>query len=117
MTKIDILFFPFPDYMFNHFGGFCTFSGGRYRVIIDNRQPEQLQQRFLKHEFGHIMCGHLLSSDPEPEYLSPEFDAREAEADAYADAMSEAEYAALLSLSTQKHLDSLPDCVPEVLPA
>ena len=116
MTKIDILFFPFPDYMHNKFGGFATYAGGRYKVIIDNRHPEQLQQRFLMHEFAHIMLNHILSSDPEPEYDTPEFYAREAAADDYADNMTDAEYAALLSVSTQKHLDTLPEGMPEQLP-
>ena len=116
MTKIDILFFPFPAYLRNHFGGFATYAGGRYKIVIDRSQPEELQQRFLKHEYGHIMCGHL-SSDTEPEYGTPEFDAREAEADAYADNMTDTEYNVLLSLSTREYLDTLPKGMPEVVPA
>lgn len=119
MTKIDILYFPFPDYMHGHFGGFATYCAAdkRYKVLIDNRQPEELQLRFLRHEYGHIMLGHLTSADPEPEYDTPEFDAREKAADDYADAMTEAEFSALLSLSAQVHLDTLPDGVPEVMPS
>ena len=111
---IDILYFPFPDYMHDHFGGFATYAGGRYRILIDNRQPEELQLRALKHEYSHIMLGHLFTAAPE--YPSPEFDAQEAAADAYADAMTEAEFSALLSMSEKVYRDTLPDCLPAQLP-
>lgn len=114
MKLIDILYFPFPDYMYNHFGGFASYNAAdkRFRVIIDSRQPEELQMRFLKHEYGHIMCGHILSAESEPADGS-----WETAADAYADAMTEAEFSVLLSLSNQVHLDGLPEGMPEVIPA
>ena len=115
MKLIDVLYFPFPDYLHGHFGGFATYSGGRYRVIIDNRQTEERQRHFLRHEYGHIMLGHIHAA--EPEYDTPEYDAREAAADAYAEAMTDAEFSVLLSLSAQVHLDKLPEGLPEVMPA
>ena len=116
MTKFDILYFPFPEYLRGHYGGFVSYSNGRFRIIIDRSQSEEFQQRTLKHEYGHIMLGHVLSHDPEPDYDSPEYDAREAEADAYADNMPDSEYDLLLSLSRKKYLDTLPEGMPEQLP-
>jgi Zn-dependent peptidase ImmA (M78 family) len=116
MTKIDILFFPFPAYMHNRLGGFVTYSGGRCLIAIDRSQPEEVQQHCLKHEFGHIMLNHILSDDPEPEYGTPEFYARENEADEYAHNMTDAEFNVLLSMSGKKYLDTLPEGMPEQLP-
>ena len=110
---IAIAYMPFPDGIHEHFAGFATYSHEKkqYQIIINSRYPEERQKRSLKHEYGHIMLGHILSSDPEPEYPSPEFDAREAAADEYADNMTDAEFDALYSISKKIYHDKFPEVV------
>lgn len=103
MKLIQILFCPFPEGAHNKLYGVTRLYNGQYQILIDNLQPEERQQRTLRHEYAHMMLGHLKSTEPEPEYPSPEYDAREKAADDYADAMTEAEFSALLYLSDIKH--------------
>ena len=108
MKLIDIAYVPFPDEVHGKIAGATTRNEQkhRYQILIDNRYPAEFQQRCLRHEYGHIMLGHL-EMEIEPEYGTPEFDAREAEADAYADAMPESEFNALLSISNIVHHEAV----------
>ena len=107
MKLIDIAYVPFPDAAHGKLFGVTTRNEQkhRYQILIDNRNPAEVQQRCLRHEYGHIMLGHL--EEPEPEYPSPEHDAMEKAADDYADAMPESVFNTLLSISSIVHHEAV----------
>lgn len=111
MKLIDVAFVPFPEAVHGKMAGVATRNEQkhRYQILIDNLNPAEVQQKCLRHEYGHIMLGHL--EEPEPEYPSPEFDAREKAADDYADSMPDSVFNTLLSISNIVHRDKVPEVV------
>ena len=67
MKLIDVAFVPFPEAVHGKMAGVATRNEQkhRYQILIDNLNPAEVQQKCLRHEYGHIMLGHL--EEPEPE--------------------------------------------------
>ena len=74
-----------------------TLSGG-YVIAINTIKPAEEQTRTLKHELAHIVLGHVLDERTETDksYLE-NLDAVEAEADCYADQMTDDEFLELMT--------------------
>ena len=98
MIMFVILYIPFPDEAHNIIGGMIQFNEKtkQYNILIDSRQSEEQQLFTLKHEFGHVMLGHLEDSS-KPTII------KESEADDYAHAMTDAFFDAFMSLSEVIH--------------
>ena len=98
MTLFIIAYTPFPDDAHNIARGIIRFNSKtkQYNILIDSRQSEEQQLFTLKHEFGHVMLGHLEDSS-KPTTI------KESEADDYAHAMTDAFFDAFMSLSEVIH--------------
>ena len=94
MVLFDVLFAPFPDEAHNYARGLVDYDEEkkRFNIAVDTRQSEEQQLFTLKHEFAHIMVGHVFGSD-KPITI------RESEADDYANKMTDSMFESLLSLS------------------
>ena len=94
MTLFIIAYTPFPDDAHNTIGGMVRYNvkTKQYNILIDSRQSEEQQLFTLKHEFGHIMLGHM--EDPHKPTSVKEY-----EADNYAHSMTDAFFNAFMTLS------------------
>jgi len=91
MEKITLCYAAFPG-IANAFGGLTRISpSGKVSILINTGRTDEEQKRTLKHEFSHIILGHLWDDRIHGEDLSylddnPEV---EDEADRYADQMTD----------------------------
>ena len=94
MILFIIAYIPFPDDVHDNAAGLVQFNEQtkQYIILIDSRQPAAEQIFTLKHEFGHIMLGHM--EDP-----GKPTSVKEHEADNYAHSMTDAFFNAFMSLS------------------
>ena len=99
MEKITLCYAVFPV-IANAFGGLTRISpSGKVSILINTGRTDEEQKRSLKHEFSHIILGHLWDDRIHGEDLSyiddhPEV---EEEADRYADQMTDETLAELVS--------------------
>lgn len=89
MKHFKLEYMPFPAEAQGFVFGLISCAGRVPRIIIDSTRDEQTQRQALRHELAHLMLGHIDNQDAALEAL-------EAEADAAAANMTEAELEALL---------------------
>lgn len=104
MTPFSLKYVPFPEDLHGKIPGFTVVKGNDYFILIDSNMPESEQTHILKHELAHIVLNHQELTKPVEEIntfgddmFGPGWLTREAEADAYADAMTDQEFQTLLS--------------------
>lgn len=104
MTPFFLKYVPFPKDLHGRVPGFTVNQGNNFFILIDSTISENEQTRILKHEFAHIILKHLDQTKPvesidtfEDDMFGPGWLTREAEADTYADAMTDQEFQTLLS--------------------
>lgn len=103
MTHFDLIFLQFPEVIQGEVFGATQYKGDHYTVTIDSSQSEEIQRQTLKHELSHIKLGHFESD--------MDIRAVEAEADLYADQMSDEELSYLMTFCDRRkelsgHYDS-----------
>lgn len=89
MESFTLIYRPFPPDCGGDVHGIISGAGERAMIIIDSAQDEQTQQRALRHELAHLALNHLSDFERTVEQL-------EAEADDYAERMSESEFEELM---------------------
>lgn len=89
MQAFTLIYKPFPAECCGEVHGIISGAGGRVRIIIDSNQDEQTQRHALRHELAHLACGHLSDNVRTVRQL-------EAEADEYAERMTDAEFNELM---------------------
>lgn len=87
MTQYRLKYMPFPAEAQGVYG-FISGAGRFPLIVIDSNQDADTQRHALRHELAHLALKHLDSSAPLAEI--------EAEADAYAGRMTDAEFARLM---------------------
>ena len=88
MQAFTLIYKPFPAECAGAVRGILSAAGGRVRIVIDSNQDEQTQRHALRHELAHLVLNHLDDARSIEEI--------EAEADAYADRMTDSEFAELM---------------------
>lgn len=86
--KFSITYRPFPVECGGNVYGISCESNGQIRIIIDSNQDERTQQHALRHELAHIVLNHFDDQRSIEDI--------EAEAEAYADQMTDKEFTALM---------------------
>lgn len=89
MKNFKLEYRPFPAEAQGVIFGFISSEGRVPRIMIDSTRDEQTQRKALRHEIAHLMLGHV-------DNLGAALGELEAEADAAAANMTEAELEALL---------------------
>lgn len=91
MQNFRLIYKPFPPEFHGQIGGVTGGKpGGRLTVLIDSTLSEAERKKTLKHELAHIALGHFLDTEQR------EVMELEAEADAKADSMTDAELNSLM---------------------
>lgn len=111
MQSFRLYYWDFPDAMHNKVGAVTVRQNDDLIVMIDSSQPEGTQNHFLRHELAHIALNHLSMQPPGDASDYDGFidsESLEAEADAYADRMTEEELNQLMQYA--KEIRSI--CVP-----
>lgn len=94
MQDFRIIYKPFPPEFHGQIGGVTGGKpGGRLTVLIDSLLSEKEQKKTLKHELAHIILNHFELDDRDIEEI-------EAEADAKAAIMTDAEMEALVKMAS-----------------
>lgn len=94
MQNFRIRFKPFPPEVHGLIGGVTGGKpGGMLTVLIDSTLPEDEQKKTLKHELAHIFLNHFDQDERDIEDI-------EAEADATAASMTDAEMERLLKMAS-----------------
>ncbi len=83
-----LVYRPFPADCGGMVPGLLSGAGGRLLIAIDSNQDTETQARALRHELAHLVLNHLEDERPLREL--------EAEADMYADQMTETEFSELM---------------------
>lgn len=83
-----LVYRPFPANCGGMVPGLLSGAGGRLLIAIDSNQDTETQARALRHELAHLVLNHLEDERPLREL--------EAEADMYADQMTETEFSELM---------------------
>ncbi len=83
-----LVYRPFPADCGGMVPGLLSGAGGRLLIAIDSNQDTATQARALRHELAHLVLNHLEDERPLREL--------EAEADMYADQMTETEFSELM---------------------
>lgn len=100
MHQFGICYFPFPDGLSGNLCGSVMRQKGHIVVFIDSRLSEAQKKRTLKHELSHIVLNHFDIPYPgdgiEFEKGFYRSEAQEAEADQYAEQMTEMELSKLM---------------------
>ena len=99
MVHFKLCYYEFPPSIHGKARA-CVFrKNGHVIIIIDSLLPKDQQEKSLKHELAHLALDHLINTPPKDAdiYLGCiESDTLEAEADKYAEAMTQEEYEALM---------------------
>lgn len=118
MTHFDLIFLQFPEEIQGIIPGLTQCKGDHCTVLIDNSQSEEIQRKTLRHELSHIRLGHFDEDRTESDqaYLR-NIQSIEAEADLYADQMSEEELSYLMTFCDRRkdlsgHFDSELSFIP-----
>ena len=100
MQQFRICYFPFPEDLSGNIFGSVMRQKGHIVVFIDSRLSDDQKTRTLKHELAHIILNHF--DEPYPDD-GIEFDdgfyrseSQEAEANQYAEHMTEMELSKLM---------------------
>ncbi len=99
MMHFKLYYHEFPASVHGNARAFVMKKDGYAMIVIDSQLPKDQQERSLKHELAHLSLNHLIrplpkDADPECKYIESE--SWEAEADRYAEAMTQEEYEALM---------------------
>ncbi len=97
--KFKLFYCSFPDRIRKNARAFIMQQDGYAAIFIDSLLPQDQQERSLRHELAHLSLNHLtrpLPMDAEIDCKYIESEAWEAEADRYAEAMTQEEYEALM---------------------
>ena len=92
MQAFTLIYKPFPAECAGAVHGILSAAGGRVRIVIDSNQDEQTQRHALRHELAHLALNHL----DDARSIARSIEEIEAEADAYADRMTDSEFAELM---------------------
>ena len=102
MNKFNLIYQPFPEEIQGLIPGFAGHRGDDYTILIDSTQPEEKQAWTLRHELSHLWLGHLDDDEKRTEtsqaYLE-NIDEIEAEANHYADQMTDEELSYLMTFA------------------
>ena len=97
MQNFRLIYKPFPPEIHGQIGGITGGKpGGRLTVMIDSTLTEEEQKKTLKHELAHIALGHLEDDRANRANYLKNVMELEAEADAKAGSMTEAEFNSLM---------------------
>ena len=100
MQQFKICYIPFPDVLSGNLYGSVVRKKGHIVVFIDSRLSDDQKNRTLKHELSHIVLNHFDIPYPgdgiEFEKGFYRSEAQEAEADKYAEQMTEMELSKLM---------------------
>ena len=99
MEKIKLFYAAFPSPA-DALGGLTRISpSGKVSIMINSGRTEEEQKKILKHEFSHIILGHLWDDRVHGDDLSYHDDHPEIEDEAnqYADQMTDETLAELVS--------------------
>ena len=89
MTKFKLYYRKFPDGAHGVIHGYARMKEGYAVILIDSRLPEEQQKHTLRHELAHLWLNHFDDTDIG-------IAAIEAEADRFADEMTQEEFQNLM---------------------
>ena len=101
MNKFNLIYQPFPEEIQGLIPGFTGHREDDYTVFIDSTQTEEKQDLTLRHELSHLWLGHLdedKRTETSQAYLD-NIDEIEAEANNYADQMTDEELSYLMTFA------------------
>jgi len=104
MMKFKLFYFKFPEKVHGNARALVRLQDGYAAIFIDSQLPKDQQERSLKHELAHLALDHLIKpmpDDADPECLYIESETLEAEADRYAEEMTQEEYVSLMQWAIQ----------------
>ena len=100
MMKFKLFYCEFPASVHGNARGFVIHKNGKVAIFIDNQLPKDQQEMALKHELAHLSLNHLIRPLPKDADVDSngyiESETLEAEADRYAEEMTQEEYEALM---------------------
>ena len=99
MMKFRLLYREFPDDMHGKARAFVLLKGDHAIICIDSWLPNEQQEKSLRHELAHLWLDHLikpLPADADPDARFIDSESLEAEANRYAEAMTQDEFNALM---------------------
>ena len=100
MMKFKVYYHEFPASIHGNVRAFVLKQDGYAMIVIDSQLPKNQQEKALKHELAHLSLDHMISplpkdADTKCGYII-DSEVWEAEADKYAEAMTQEEYEALM---------------------
>lgn len=99
MIRFKLFYYEFPASIHGKARACVLLKGDHAVIIIDSLLPKDQQERSLKHELAHLWLNHLFRPVPDDADIYKghiDSDKWEAEADRYAEAMTQEEYEALM---------------------
>ena len=100
MQKFGLLYCEFPESLRGLVRGGVIHRKGHYLVCVDSTQTEPDQNFTLRHELAHILLNHFEAEYPgDGQFIDSGFyvsESQEAEANEYAEQMTEAELSQLM---------------------
>ena len=99
MQHFKLFYHDFPANIHGKARACLMQQDGYAMILIDSLLPQDQQNKSLRHELAHLVLDHLIrplpaDADPDAGYIESE--SLEAEADRYAEAMSQDEFNALM---------------------
>ena len=112
MQRFNLLYWDFPESLHNQVGGWTINQNGSLTVLIDSLLPADKQRFYLKHELAHIALDHMNKAIPKNSEIVGDCwlisDAWEAEANKYAEQMTDEELNHLMQYaSCTRKIDTL----------
>ena len=97
--KFKVRYHEFPASVHGNVRAFVLLKGDHAVICIDSWLPKEQQEKSLRHELAHLWLDHLirpLPADADPDAWFIDSESLEAEADSYAEAMTQDEFNALM---------------------
>lgn len=94
MPRFNLYYVPFPEQIRGIIRGAVQCKQNSYLVLIDSSLTDEQQSFSLKHELSHILLGHF---DYDSESYLANIEKVEAEANQYAEQMTDDEFQYIMS--------------------
>lgn len=99
MIRFKLFYHEFPASVHGDVRACVLLKGDHAVIIIDSLLPKDQQEKSLKHELAHLALNHLLKPAPDDAEIYRGYidsDTLEAEADRYAEEMTQDEFNTLM---------------------
>ena len=97
--KFKLYYHEFPEALHGKARAFVLKEDDHAMIVIDSQLPKDQQEMALKHELAHLSLDHLIRTPPKDTVMiqyAGISETWEAEADKYAEAMTQEEYESLM---------------------